>query len=114
MVFGSRLPLARFNIHVVNIFLVNTCYLLFFFDRQLTGNNLRCTSCRNRWLQDLIRDGTMDENLECYTDTQEAIPLADVGELRNCCKLWNTVYFLVLHLSNYRFMRRHKILKCFL
>ena len=66
-------------------------------NRRLTGNGLKCSACRNKWLQDLITEdttGSIEDNLECITDDQEAIPIADVHNYRNCCKFLNTFAYI--------------------
>ncbi|XP_072018143.1 BDNF/NT-3 growth factors receptor-like isoform X2 [Amphiura filiformis] len=51
----------------------------------LTGNNLRCSACRNRWIQIVITEGKIDENLECYQESQEAILIADASFDNKTC-----------------------------
>ena len=70
-----------------------TLFPAFFLIRQLLDNDLECSACRNRWIQDVITEGKIDDTLECYTDLQEAIPLAGVNfnEPHNCSKYTNVV-----------------------
>ncbi|XP_072038257.1 BDNF/NT-3 growth factors receptor-like isoform X2 [Amphiura filiformis] len=51
---------------------------------QLTGNNLQCSACRNRWIQGVIREGKIDDNLECYQEDKETIPIGDASFDKNC------------------------------